>query len=235
MTPTTSMTALSALMALTAFRIAAYIRSHRIYQALLPIFALLAISYATRAPAGQEASALTDSAVLVIPFLAWSARSLLDTEPDTQRILSATSVGSRSREVLSGLLAAFAVNLLFAAITLFWGLFLGLTAFPTASVLWAGVALHVLAALTGTTLGALTSRAILPSPAISIMALVLGFLAMLVLSRTALYWLTVPLTAWMKAAGTGTLVTQMPWLGALSLAWLLAGLTLYTWLRRTRS
>ncbi|WP_327086815.1 hypothetical protein OIE66_31430 [Nonomuraea sp. NBC_01738] len=222
------------MIALTGFRVAAYLRSHRVFQALLPILALLGILHASRAPRGEEAAALTDAAVLIIPFLAWAARSLLDTEPDDQRVISATSVGGHGREVGAGLLAALSVTLVFSALTLASSLFLGLEALPDAPVLTAAIILHVLAALAGVALGALTSRPILPSPALSIMALVLGFLAMLLLSATPAYWLTIPVTAWMKSAGHGALTADLPLLAAVSLAWCLAGLAGYVRLRRTR-
>ncbi|MFI6299592.1 hypothetical protein ACIBEJ_48915 [Nonomuraea sp. NPDC050790] len=219
---------------MTRFRIAAYVRSHRVYQALVPILAMLAIIYANRAPLGSEAPALADSAVLIIPMLAWATRSLLDTEPDEQRAISATTAGSRTRELTGGLLAAAAVNTTFATLALVCGLLMGLEATPSPDVLLAATVLHVLAVLAGLMLGALTSRVILPSPALSIMTLLFGYLAMLLISITPAYWLTVPVTAWLKAAGAGTLPTDLPALTAISLAWCAAGLAGYTWLRRTR-
>ncbi|MBB5079670.1 hypothetical protein [Nonomuraea endophytica] len=222
------------MIALTRFRISAYVRSHRVYQALIPILVMMAIIYANRAPVGSEAAALADSAVLIIPVLAWSTRSLLDTEPDEQRAISATTTGTRTRELTGGLLAALAVNTVFATLALACGLLMGLEASPTTDVLFAVTVLHVLAVLAGLTLGALTSRVILPSPALSIMALLFGYLAMLLISITPAYWLTVPVTAWLKAAGSGALPSDLPALGAISLAWCLAGLAWYTWLRRSR-
>ncbi|MFI6319552.1 hypothetical protein ACIBG8_18615 [Nonomuraea sp. NPDC050556] len=222
------------MIALTRFRISAYIRSHRVYQAFLLLLIVIGMVYSNRAPVGGELAALTDAAVLIIPVLAWSARSLLDTEPDDQRIISATAVGGPFREVTAGLAAVLAVNLVFAGLTFGWGLLLGLSASPSSGVLGTAGALHFLALLTGTALGALTSRPILRSPALSIMALLVGFLAMLLLSIGPLYWLTVPVTLWMRAAGAGTLVDQLPALGAISLGWALLGLAAYGWLRRTR-
>ncbi|MFD0479583.1 hypothetical protein ACFQ0B_74095 [Nonomuraea thailandensis] len=64
------------------------------------------------------------------------------------------------------------------------------------------------------------------------MSLLLGFLAMLLLSSTSLYWLTVPLIPWMKAANSGELLGSFPELTAISLAWCLIGLAAYGWLRR---
>ncbi|MEV0378864.1 hypothetical protein [Nonomuraea sp. NPDC050643] len=222
------------MIALATFRLAAYVRSHRVYQAFLLALAMLAIIHGNRAPRGAEASVLTDGAILLIPILAWAARSLLDTEPDRQREMSAIQVGGRAREVAAGLLAAFAACAAFSGLGLALALLLGVTGTPPSGVLGAALVLHVLAALAGTALGALTSRVILPSPAVSIMLLLLGFLAMLLISASPLYWLTVPLIAWMKAANAGELLGQAPQLAAISLAWCVAGLVAYVWLRRGR-
>ncbi|NUW46719.1 hypothetical protein [Nonomuraea rhodomycinica] len=222
------------MIALVAFRVAAYVRSHRVFQAFLPILVMISIVYASRAPRGAEVAALTDSAVLVIPFLAWATRGLLDTEPDEQRAISATAVGGRLREVAAGLLAALVTCMAFAALTLGCGLALGLSATPSRGVVAAGVVVHALAVLAGVALGALTSRPVMPSPAYSVMALVAGFLMMLLVGASPAYWLTVPVTAWMKAAGAGRLVSELPGLAAISLAWCLAALALYGYLRRDR-
>ncbi|GAA3593392.1 hypothetical protein GCM10022419_090470 [Nonomuraea rosea] len=220
------------MIALAVFRVAAYIRSHRVYQALLLTLAVLAIVHGSRAPRGAEASVLTDGAILLIPVLAWAARSLLDTEPDRQREMSAIQAGGRGKEVAAGLMAAFAACAVIAALGLGWALLLGVSQTPQPGVLAASLLLYGVAALTGTVLGALTSRVILPSPAVSIMALLLGFMVMLLLSASSLYWLTVPLIPWMKAANDGQLLTQVPPLAAISLAWCLAGLAAYLWRRR---
>ncbi len=222
------------MIALAVFRLAAYVRSHRVFQALLLLMVLLALLHSNRAPEGHEVTVLTDSAVLIIPVLAWAARSLLDNEPDQQRLMSATTVGGRGRELSAGIVAALAACAGFAALALAWGVLLGLTATPPGGVLGAALVLHGLAVLAGTALGALTSRAILPSPALSIMALVTGFLGMLILSASPLYWLTVPVIVWMRAANTDLLLDRLPELTAVSLAWCLIGLAAYAWLRRTR-
>jgi hypothetical protein len=220
------------MIALARFRLSAYVRSHRVYQALLLTLALLAIVHGSRAPRGAEASVLVDGAVLIVPILAWAARSLLDTEPDRQREMSAVQAGGRGREVAAGLLAAFATCAVFAALALLWALLLGITGSAPSGLLSVAVLLYALSALIGTALGALTSRAVLPSPAVSIMVLLLGFLVMLLLSATSLYWLTVPLIPLMKAANTGVLLAQFPQLAAISLGWGLAGVAAYVWLRR---
>ncbi|MEO3889850.1 hypothetical protein [Nonomuraea sp. B5E05] len=223
------------MIALVAFRLAAYVRSHRVYQALLLALALLAILYGSRAPEGEETSVLTDGAVLIVAVLAWAARSLLDTEPDRQREMSAIQAGGRGREVAAGLIAAFAACAGLAAIALGWALLLGVSATPPPGVLVAVIALYALAALAGTALGALTSRAIVRSPAVSIIVLLLGILATLLLSASPFYWLTVPLIPWMRAANAGDLLGRFPELAALSLAWCLVGLAGYAWRRLRRS
>ncbi|NUP04070.1 MAG: hypothetical protein HOV96_25105 [Nonomuraea sp.] len=220
------------MIALAVFRLAAYVRSHRVYQALLLALAMLAIVHGSRAPRGAEASVLTDGAVLIIPILAWAARSLLDTEPDQQREMSAITVGGRGKEVAAGLLASLVTCAALAALGLGWALALGLSERPERGVLGAALVLHGLAALAGTALGALTSRAVLRSPAVSIMSLLLGFLLMLLLSASPAYWLTVPLVVWMRTANAGDLLAQLPQLSAISLAWCLAGIALYVWRRR---
>ncbi|MFI7134231.1 hypothetical protein ACIBQ1_51795 [Nonomuraea sp. NPDC050153] len=220
------------MIALAAFRLAAYVRSHRVFQALLLALAMLAILHGSRAPRGAEASVFTDGAVLIIPILAWAARSLLDTEPDQQRELSAVQAGGWGREVAAGLAAAFGTCVAFAALSMGAALLLGVSQAPSPGVLAAGLALYGLAALTGTALGALTSRAVIRSPAVSIMVLLLGFLAMLLLSISPVHWLGVPLIAWMKAANSGHLLDQFPELAAISLVWCLIGLGAYVWLRR---
>ncbi|MFC4114613.1 hypothetical protein [Nonomuraea zeae] len=220
------------MIALAVFRLAAYIRSHRVYQALLLTLAMVAIVYGSRAPRGAEVSVLTDGAVLLIPVLAWAARSLLDTEPDRQREMSAIQAGGRGKEVAAGLLAAFAACAGFAALGLAWALLLGVSQAPRSGLLASVLFLYGLSALSGTVLGALTSRAVLRSPAVSIMALILGFLVMLLVSASSLYWLTVPLIPWMRAANAGQLLDQIVPLTAVSLAWCLIGLAAYLWRRR---
>ncbi|GAA0951702.1 hypothetical protein [Nonomuraea longicatena] len=220
--------------ALAWFRVLGYVRSHRVFQAFVPLVALLGVVYASRAPAGRELAALTDSAVLIVPLLAWSARGLLDTEPDEQRLVSATAVGGRGRELGAGLLACAVVCAVFAALSLAAGLALGVTRAPGGAELAAAVLLHALSVATGVTLGALTSRALMPSPAVSIIALIMGFVVMLLVGTTPAYWLSVPLTAWMRSAGDATLLADLPLLAAVSLIWCLAGIVLYAALRRSR-
>ncbi|MEZ0076797.1 hypothetical protein [Planotetraspora sp. GP83] len=219
------------MIALVRFRIAGYVRSHRALQPLIGLLPLLAILYATPVPAGQEIGATADSAGILIPVFAWAARGLLDSEPDEQRMISITAVGRR--EIISGILAAYAFDLVLAAIAEA-ALLARLSAGPSPVVLLTGVCLHFLAVTAGVALGALTSRPILPSPAVSSLVLIFGYLAMLLLSASGARWLTVPVLTWMKDGHHGVLPDNLPWLAAWSLLWPMAGLAAYAWLRRTR-
>lgn len=218
-------------LALARFRVAGYVASHRALQPLIGLLALLAVLYATPVPAGQEIGATADSAAMLVPVLAWAARGLLDTEPDEQRSLAIAAVGVK--ETVSGLLAAFASMLVLAAVAEA-ALLARLAGPATLTVLLIGIWLHVLSAAAGLALGALTSRPVLPSPAVSTIALILGYLAMLVISLMGARWLTVPVMGWMRDAHHGVLQENLPLLTAQSLLWIAVGLAAYAWLRRTR-
>ncbi|MBE3015406.1 hypothetical protein IL992_40530 [Microbispora sp. NEAU-D428] len=219
------------MLALARFRLTGYVASHRALQPLIALLALLAVLYAGPVPAGQEIGATADSAAMLVPVLAWAARGLLDTEPDEQRSVALSAVGPR--ELVSGLLAAFASLLALAAIAEAALLF-RLAASPTPTVLLTGVWLHLLSATAGLALGALTSRPILPSPAVSTIALILGYLSMLVISMAGARWLTVPVMAWMRDAHHNVLLSGLPLITVQSLLWPAIGLAAYAWLRRTR-
>ncbi|MFC0866068.1 hypothetical protein ACFHYQ_27595 [Sphaerimonospora cavernae] len=218
-------------MALARFRLAAYARSHRAVQPLIGLLPLLAILYATPVPAGAELGAAADSAAILVPVFAWAARGLLDIEPDEQRMIFRTAVG-RS-EAVGGLLAACAYDLALAAVAM-GALVLRLPAAPGLAVLLAGGFLHLLSVIAGVVLGALTSRPILPSPAVSSMALIFGYLAMLLISLSGVRWLGVPLMAWMRDAHHCVLLANLPLLTVQSLLWPALGLAAYARLRRTR-
>ncbi|MEV4184040.1 hypothetical protein AB0J28_21700, partial [Streptosporangium canum] len=78
---------------LVRFKLAAYARSHRLFQPLIGLFAMLAVFYSSAVPPGSELSSYADSAGLLVVVFAWAARGLLDTEPATQRLISMTAAG----------------------------------------------------------------------------------------------------------------------------------------------
>ncbi|RCG30750.1 hypothetical protein DQ384_12220 [Sphaerisporangium album] len=220
---------------LVRFKIAAYLRSHRIIQPFVGLLAMLIILYSTRVLAGHELSSYGDSAALLVPVFAWAARGLLDTEPDVQRLISVTASGRPGREVTAGLLAAAAVNAVLAALAVLVPLGIGFAVMPGGAVLAGGLALHFLSLLTGTALGALSSRPILRDQAMSTLVMLGAYVAMLLISLAPVTWLTVPLISWMRAAGRPSfLASALPGLAAITLAWCTAAFLAYTYLRRTR-
>ncbi|GIH27529.1 hypothetical protein Aph01nite_58390 [Acrocarpospora phusangensis] len=217
--------------ALTRFRLAGYARSHRAFQPLLLLFVVISLLYATGVPLGNELTSYADSAAILIPVFAWAARGLLDTEPDEQRMIARTAVGPA--ELVSGLVAALVCNAVLAGIAVVWPLVAGFQAVPGVATLVTGIGLHGLAVLAGTVLGALTSRTILPSPAISIVVLIGGYVAMLMVGSSSV-WAAFPAMSWMHAANHGELAARLPVILVSAGIWVGAGLLGYAGLRRTR-
>ncbi|GGL15453.1 hypothetical protein Sme01_70360 [Sphaerisporangium melleum] len=222
-------------LSLTYFKITAYLRSHRVILPFGGLLVVMAILYSVRVNVGQELPSYADSAALLVPVFAWAARGLLDAEPDVQRLLSITAVGRPGREVASGLLAAVALNAALALVALVVPLAIGFSATPGPQALLGGLALHLLSLLTGTAIGALTSRPILPDPAVAALTLLGGYAGILLLSLVPVTWLTVPIISWMRAAGQGDFLGRsLPGLAGATLFWCAVALFAYTRLRRTR-
>ncbi|GII80504.1 hypothetical protein Sru01_54860 [Sphaerisporangium rufum] len=220
---------------LAAFKIAAYLRSHRVVQPFLGLLVVIIVLYSTRAPAGQELPAYADSAAMLVPVLAWAARGLLDAEPDVQRLISMTAAGRPGREVAAGLLAAGAVAGTLAALAVAVPLGIGFAAFPGPATIVGGLALHLLSLVAGVALGALTSRPILRDPATSALALLGGYAGVLLLGLVPVPWLTVPVLGWIRAAGRPDFLTAgLPGPAAITVVWCALALLAYTRLRRTR-
>jgi hypothetical protein len=224
--------------ALTRFRFSGYCRSLRVLHPLIAEFLLIAIMFTT--PLGADPrqgvlNAFADVAALTFPIFAWAARGLLDNEPDTQRHLSAVAAG-RARSVLSGLVAAFACNVCIAVVALALPVERGLTNTVGASVMVGGVALMLASALAATTVGALTSRAVMPSSGASILVLLGGCGAILLASLGPLQVISVPMVPWMRAAeqGPGTFGNALPLLLVQIVTWSLVACGVYGYLRRTR-
>ncbi|GLW04907.1 hypothetical protein Misp01_00370 [Microtetraspora sp. NBRC 13810] len=225
---------MTATMALVRFKLAAYARSHRLLQPLFALVCMLAIFYGAPTSPGGEPSAYADAAGLLVIVFAWAARSLLDTEPPTQRLISMTSAGGPGREVAAGLAAALMVDAALAAIAVAVPLAHGFVETPSAAVIAQGAALHGLAVLVGIGLGALSSAQIIPSPAASMFALLGGFVGLLLLSITPAGPLLVPIVGWMRAAGDGALGAMLPALALPTVLWSCLAVLLYVRLRRTR-
>lgn len=98
------------------------------------------------------------------------------------------------------------------------------------------VTLHVLVAAAATALGAWTSRAVLASPATSILTLLGTCTAVLVLGMGPLRALTVPMIEWMRAAGAGpgAFTAAFPGFAARIVAWSVLVASGYVYVRRSR-
>jgi hypothetical protein len=219
---------------LVRFKLAAYARSHRLLQPVIGLTVMLILFYSTLIPPGKELSSYADSAGLLILIFAWASRGLLDTEPPTQRLISMTAARGPVREITAGLLGALVVNLGMAAIAIVLPLIHGFAAMPVSADLARGIGLHVLSLSVGTALGALASSAILPSPAVSMLVLFGGYVALLLISLTPVGRFSVPIVLWMRAANEGVLDGALPGLSAAALFWAAAGTAFYVRLRRTR-
>lgn len=194
------------MIALCRFQLAGYLRSLRVLHpviavALLMTIVLLNLPDDAPRPIRQRliVGGLADSAAFLFPIWAWTARAVLDTQPDVQRELSTLTVGRRHTAVLAELAAAYLVNLSLGALVLAasvpYALINGIGAGPIAAAL----ALHALAAFAATLLGAWTSRALIPSQAVSILTLLGGCVLLLLLSMGPLAWLSVPMIEWLRA------------------------------------
>ena len=229
------------MIALIRFQLSGYLRSVRALHPILALGLLLAIVFSSPlggTPAQIRQGALTavaDLTALVFPICAWAARGLLDTEPDTQRHVTAVTAG-RWRAVLAGSVAAYAFSVVMALIA---------PVYPLAQAAGAGLGIRETllslamlppSALAATALGALTSRAVIPSPGTSILVLLGACGLNLILGLGPLRVLTVPMIEWMRAASDGpsAVAGAYPWLALRTLAWAAVAGALYAWLRRTR-
>jgi hypothetical protein len=223
------------------FQLSGYIRSVRVLHPILALALLLAVVFSsplggTPAQVRQGAlNAVADLAVLVFPICAWAARALLDTEPDAQRHITAVAAG-RWRAVVAGSAAAYVCSGVLALIAPIYPLIQAAGSGLDAQVAVLSVALLPLSALAATALGALTSRAVMPSPGTSILVLLGVCAANLILGLTPLHFLAVPMIEWMRAAGHGTaaFTHAFPLIALRTLVWTALAGASYAWLRRTR-
>jgi hypothetical protein len=227
--------------AVMRFQISGYLRSIRALHPVIALALLLAVVFSS--PLGGTPdqirhgalNAFGDLATLIFPICAWAARGLLDTEPDAQRHVSAVTAG-RWRAIAAGALAAYGFSAALAVIAPVYPLIEAARYGAGPSVTLLGIALMLLSALAATGLGALTSRAVLPSPGTSILVLLGVCAANLLLGLGPLRGLTVPMVEWMRAAGHGSaaFTHAFPALVLRTLGWSAVAGALYSWLRRTR-
>ncbi|MFC4050939.1 hypothetical protein ACFOY4_14715 [Actinomadura syzygii] len=174
----------------------------------LIVVALVVVLVLIQGPAGPNASDLAigtfgDVAAFMFPVWAWAARALLDTQPDEQRALTALAARRPSTPTVAGLLSAYGVNLSLGAVALVIPLFQAIQVESPGSAILAGCALNLLVAIPGTLIGAWTSRALIPDPGVSLLALLSALTATILLGLGRLSWLSVPLIGWLRAAHDG--------------------------------
>lgn len=229
--------------ALARFQLSGYVRSQRVLQPLIAVFllfALILLDLPGAATATRTRQVIVggygDAAALMFPIWAWTARGLLDTEPDGQRELSLLGVGHSMTHAVSGLLAAFTVNSALAALVLTPLLTHGLLNGVGPGPALLAVALHLLAALAATLVGAWTSRAVIPSQAISILALLGACATFLLLGLGPLAPLGIPMISWLTAThdGPNAFTAAFPALTTHLLLWTTAATTPYLTLRHHR-
>ncbi|MFF4235018.1 hypothetical protein ACFYYL_04015 [Actinomadura geliboluensis] len=228
------------MIALVRFQVAGYVRSLRVLHPLILVFLFVALVL-FQGPSGPDAADLAamtfaDVAAVMFPVWAWAARALLDTAPDEQRALTATAVRRPSIPVWAGLLAAYGVNLCLGAVALAVPLLHAVQAGSPGSAVLTGCGLNVLVAVPGTLLGACTSRALIPDPGVSLLALLGGAVAILLLGIGPLAWLSVPMIEWLRAAhdGPDTFISDFPAIALHLLIWsLVVGFFYLTVARRT--
>ncbi|MFC5754101.1 hypothetical protein [Actinomadura rugatobispora] len=225
------------MIALARFQVAGYVRSLRVLQPLVVVLLLLSlvILQGSADDAELAVGTLGDVAAFLFPVWAWTARALLNTQPDEQRCLSALAVrahrvratdrtrgatdtaagadgragGIRSRlmaahsRALAGLIAAYVVNAGIAVLVLVVPVVQAYLAGVGSGAVLNGLGLCLLVALAATVLGAWTSRAIITDPGFSLLALLGGVVAALLLSLSPLSWVAVPMVDWLRAAHDG--------------------------------
>ena len=194
--------------ALIRFQIAGYLRSLRALHPLI-VIALVVVLVLFQGPSGPDAADLAvgtfgDVAAFMFPVWAWAARALLDTQPDEQRLLTASAARRSTTPMWAGLLASYLVNLGLGAVALGIPLLQAVQVHASGQAILAGVALNLLAAVPGTLIGAWTSRALIADPGISLLVLLSALTAAVLLGIGRLSWLSIPLIDWLRAAHNGS-------------------------------
>jgi hypothetical protein len=225
---------------LIRFQVAGYVRSQRALYPMI-VVACFVILILVQSPGAAHGAALTvgtfgDIAAFMLPIWAWTARALLDTAPDVQADLSVLAVGRRTTAAIAGLLSAYGVNAALAVIMAAVPLMQAFAFHVGGQAMLEGVALQPLVAVPATLIGAWTCRAVISSPALSVLALVGGCVLLLVLSMGPLAWLSVPITGWLRAAhhDEAAFTKDFPALASHIALWSAAVAAAYLWTRRRR-
>jgi len=222
--------------ALIKMRVLAYVRTGRFILPLLATLVVLGILFG--GGRSSAAAAYGTSALLLFPVLAWQTKLLLDTEPDVQRRLALTALGSRRREVTAGLCAAAltALPLILIALVLPW-LFDAVNGAGVGSGILLGVWAHLLVALPALAVGAWSSRVISGSAGRATAVLTGGIVLAYVvgLRGSPVPWLAPPLVSTARVMDANPNATVVTGLTIWGLVWVAVAVAGYGWLRRTRA
>jgi hypothetical protein len=229
--------------ALTWFYVKAYGNSYRFIQPLVVTLVLLAILSGAppNTPSAAQTAVLETLGYLstfMIPVWAWASRQVLDTEPDTHRLMSATMMNSRVRLLAGRLLACYAVSLLFSLLVLLLPLWATVQAGVDVRALLGGMPLLLMAGPSvASVFGILTSRALVSSAARSTLFFLIGILVVGIFDGVSgLFWLGPPIVSGARAANEGlsALLEALPAITLRALAWTLLGIIAYAFLCRRR-
>jgi hypothetical protein len=225
--------------ALIRMRLHAYLRSQVSFAPMLAALAILGVLYGGGQAVPSEAYGL--SAVVLFPVLAWQVKIQLDVEPDTQRRIAATALGSRPKEVAASLLAAAvtAVPTIAAGLALPWivgGVTMDGSPVSLGAALLSGLWAHLVTVPPALALGGLASRAVSRSAGNGVAILVTGFVLAVVigLKDSPVPWLMFPLMPVSRAVVSGVTLAQTALLSLWALAWTAVVLAGYARLRHTR-
>jgi hypothetical protein len=230
---------MSAMSALVRMRLTAYLRTQVAFAPLLAALVILGIFYGGGQAAPAEAYGM--SAVVLFPVLAWQAKILFDVEPDLQRRIAATALGSRPREVWAGVAAAAltGVPTVVAGLVLPWlvgGVSMAKSPVSLPVALLLGVWVHVIAVPPAVALGALASRAVVRTTGNGVAMLVSGVVLAIVLGLkdSPAPWLMPPLMPASRELIAGLSMSRVSGITAWAVSWAAVVLFGYARLRRTR-
>jgi hypothetical protein len=225
--------------ALIRMRLRAYVRAQVAFAPFLAALVVLSVFYGGGAAVPTEAYGM--SAVVLFPVLAWQVKILLDVEPDVQRQIAATAIGSRPREVAAGLVAASltATPTVVAGMLLPWivgGVTMQKSPVSLGAAVLSGLWAHLVAIPGALALGALASRAVTRTAGNGAAVLVTGFVLAIVLGLkgSPVPWVMPPLMPVSRAIIPGVTYPRAAWLSLWAIAWATIVLFGYFRLRRTR-
>ncbi len=222
--------------ALVRMRLFGYLRTGRFIIPLISALALLGVLYG----GGQSkpAEVYGVSALLLFPVLAWQTKLLLDAEPDAQRRIAASAIGSPTRELVAGLLAAAlaAVPLIALALLLPW-LFDATTGQDVGTGILLGLWAHLLVLPPALAIGGLASRMLTRTAGRGAAVLASGVVLAFVLGlRTSpLTILAPPLLPTDRLMTNGGGLGPVLGLTVWALVWSAVAFAGYGWLRRSRT